>query len=54
MIGIVQILLPYMVLTLYTSLSGIDRGLLTAAQSLAPGVSVPFGRCIYRFRSLAF
>lgn len=37
MIGIVQILLPYMVLTLYTSLSGIDRGLLTAAQSLGAG-----------------
>lgn len=34
MIGMVQILLPYMVLTLSTSLSQIDRGLLTAAQSL--------------------
>ncbi|KWX24654.1 ABC transporter permease [Mycolicibacterium wolinskyi] len=34
MIGMVQILLPYMVLTLVTSLSQIDRGLLTAAQSL--------------------
>ncbi|BCI50978.1 ABC transporter permease [Mycolicibacterium litorale] len=33
-IGMVQILLPYMVLTLSTSLSQIDRGLLTAAQSL--------------------
>lgn len=34
MIGMVQILLPYMVLTLSTSLGQIDRGLLTAAQSL--------------------
>ncbi|GAB3052462.1 ABC transporter permease [Sediminivirga luteola] len=34
MIGMVQILLPYMVLTLSTTLSRIDRGLLTAAQSL--------------------
>jgi putative spermidine/putrescine transport system permease protein len=34
MIGMVQILLPYMVLTLATSLRAIDRGLLTAAQSL--------------------
>ncbi|MFN3005070.1 ABC transporter permease [Mycolicibacterium wolinskyi] len=34
MIGMVQILLPYMVLTLVTSLSQIDRGLLIAAQSL--------------------
>ncbi|MGE2712972.1 ABC transporter permease [Mycolicibacterium litorale] len=33
-IGMVQILLPYMVLTLSTSLGQIDRGLLTAAQSL--------------------
>lgn len=34
MIGIVQILLPYMVLTLFTTLNGINRELLTAAQSL--------------------
>jgi putative spermidine/putrescine transport system permease protein len=34
MIGMVQILLPYMVLTLATALRSIDRGLLTAAQSL--------------------
>lgn len=34
MIGMVQILLPYMVLTLATALGSIDRGLLTAAQSL--------------------
>lgn len=34
MIGIVQILLPYMVLTLSTALTGIDRGLVTAAKSL--------------------
>lgn len=34
MIGMVQILLPYMVLTLSTALRTIDRGLLTAAQSL--------------------
>lgn len=33
-IGMVQILLPYMVLTLSTSMGQIDRGLLTAAQSL--------------------
>jgi putative spermidine/putrescine transport system permease protein len=34
LIGMVQILLPYMVLTLHTNLSQIDRGLVTAAQSL--------------------
>lgn len=34
MIGMVQILLPYMVLTLSTALRSIDRGLLTAARSL--------------------
>lgn len=34
MIGMVQILLPYMVLTLATALRSIDRSLLTAAQSL--------------------
>lgn len=34
MIGMVQILLPYMVLTLSTAFASIDRGLLTAAQSL--------------------
>lgn len=34
LIGMVQILLPYMVLTLSTALRTIDRGLLIAAQSL--------------------
>lgn len=34
MVAIVQILLPYMILTLYTALAAVDRRQLTAAQSL--------------------
>lgn len=36
-LGLVQILLPYVVLTVYTSLEAIDKNLFTAARSLGAG-----------------
>ncbi len=43
-IGMSQILLPFMLLPLYASLSSIDRGLVLAAQSLGARPSVAFLR----------
>lgn len=43
-IGMVQVLLPYMVLPLYSAMSGIDRRLLSAAVSLGAPPRTVFGR----------
>ncbi|ADB49003.1 ABC transporter permease [Conexibacter woesei] len=43
-IGIAQVLLPFMVLPLYATMRGIDRGLLRAAESLGARPSVAFLR----------
>lgn len=44
LIGMAQLLLPFMVLPLYSSMRGIDRGLLRAAESLGARPSVAFAR----------
>lgn len=43
-IGMTQVMLPFMVLALYSSLTRIDRSLLTAAQSLGAPPHVAFAR----------
>ncbi|GLW98238.1 ABC transporter permease [Microtetraspora sp. NBRC 16547] len=43
-LGMVQVLLPYMVLPLYSAMSGIDRRLLSAAASLGAPRRTVFGR----------
>ncbi len=43
-VGMVQVLLPYMVLPLYSAMSGIDRRLLSAAVSLGAPPRTVFGR----------
>lgn len=43
-IGIAQVLLPFMVLPVYATMRGIDRGLLRAAESLGARPSVAFMR----------
>ncbi|WP_285703168.1 ABC transporter permease [Microtetraspora sp. NBRC 16547] len=41
-IGMVQVLLPFMVLPLYSTMQGIDRRLVTAARSLGAGPATTF------------
>lgn len=43
-IGMVHVMLPYMVIVLYSTMVGIDRGLLDAAQSLGAGPFSAFRR----------
>lgn len=44
LIGMAQLLLPFMVLPLYSAMRGIDRGLLRAAESLGARPAVAFAR----------
>jgi ABC-type spermidine/putrescine transport system permease subunit I len=43
-IGMVHVMLPYMILVLYSTMSGIDRSLLEAARSLGAGAFAAFWR----------